>query len=225
MASKEREYIDKMRRQFRSPIELWKEIEARWGAISIPPLSGKDLEIWLKIDKSEDDYTAAKRIYDEARAWACWNDIAMQDYLAEACGTPHVKNDNRQDFIIWVRIAIQAMADHLKRGKELSLNELEQRVIDTLWGWVPHNYQDNYVDCAREVSKAIKQLLPSEDSPRSENDYITFYNNVMKKVKLLAKKFNVDFDTSDYNLSAGYFYEWLSEEYGMIFDDAWDRED
>ena len=47
----------------------------------------------------------------------------------------------------------------------------------------------------------------------------------MKEVKLLAKKFNVDFDTSDYNLSAGYFYEWLSEEYGMIFDDAWDRED
>ena len=55
MASKEREYIDKMRRQFRSPIELWKEIEARWGAISIPPLSGKDLEIWLNTDKSEDD--------------------------------------------------------------------------------------------------------------------------------------------------------------------------
>jgi hypothetical protein len=43
-------------------------------------------------------------------------------------------------------------------------------------------------------------------------------------VKRLAEKYDVDFDTSGYSLSAGYFYEWLSKEYGMIFDDAYDRE-
>jgi hypothetical protein len=47
---------------------------------------------------------------------------------------------------------------------------------------------------------------------------------VIAEVKQLAQKHDVDFDTSDYNLSAGYFYEWLSDEYGIIFDDAGDRE-
>lgn len=81
---------------------MWEEIEARWDTISIPPLSGKDLKTWLKTDKSEDDYTAARRIYDEALAWACWNNIAMQDYRLEEYGKPrfHIcKCQTIQEFI------------------------------------------------------------------------------------------------------------------------------
>ena len=199
-------------------------MEARWGAITIPPPPGKNLNLWLKVDRDEDDFIVAKRIYNEALGWACWNDIAVQDYLAEACGIHLVDSSNQQEYINCVKLAIEAMANHLRRGQELGLNNMEQQVVDTLWGWVPHNYRDGYVDCAREVSEAIKRLLPPEDSKKSEDGYIDYYNNVMKEVKRLAEKHNVDFDTSDYNLSAGYFYEWLSEEYGMIFDDAWDRE-
>jgi hypothetical protein len=116
------------------------------------------------------------------------------------------------------------MKVHLQRGKELGLSLLEQRTLDTLWSWVPHDYPENYVACAREVSDAIVRLLPPEDEERSEEGYIAYYNQVIEEVKRLAEKYDVDFDTSGYSLSAGYFYEWLSKEYGMIFDDAYDRE-
>jgi hypothetical protein len=102
---------------------------------------------------------------------------------------------------------------------------MEQQVVDTLWGWVPHNYEDNYVACAREVSKAIVRLLPADTEIRSEEGYALYYNKVLGEVKKLAEKHDVDFDTSGYNLSVGYLYEWLSNEYGLVSEDACDWEE
>ena len=172
--------------------------------------------------------------YDEAYSalrdminWAHENDLPMQDYFAENCShrlSTCESEEERCRFVEAVKKAIQEMKAHLQRGKELGLSLLEQRTLDTLWSWVPHDYPENYVACAREVSEAIVRLLPPEDEERSEEGYIAYYNQVIEEVKRLAEKYDVDFDTSGYSLSAGYFYEWLSKEYGMIFDDAYDRE-
>ena len=221
---KMRQYIDKMKQQYRSPIELWKEVEVRWGTITIPPSSGKDLNLWLQIDSEEDDYTAAKRIYNEAIYWASWNDMAVQDYLAESCGVHRVKSDNHQEYVNCVKLAIEEMANHLKKGQDLGLSELEQRVVDTLWGWVPHNYWENYVNCAREVSETIVHLLPPETEERSEEGYRVYLDAVITEVKKLAEKHDVEFDTTKYNLTTGYLCEWLATEYGLVFDDTWDEE-
>ena len=202
MPSKERLYIDKMRGQFRSPILLWEEMETHFGAEA-------------KVRMSYDD---AHRLYNEALNWACWNDMAVQDYLAERCHVLITDEDSQHEYIDAVKKAMGAMAEHLGRGRELGLNELEQRVVDTLWGWVPHDYWDNYVDCAREVSKAIVRLNPPETALRSEAGYGIYLDAVIKEVKQLAEKYDVEFDTTKYNLSAGYLCEWLAEEYGFMPD-------
>ena len=189
MASKEREYINKMRRQYRSPIEWLKDVETRYGADAEQKLS----------------YKEAQDIYSESIGWAIWNDIAMQDFWAEECGYGHQWNeDNPKPIIQKVLATLNTMADHLRRGRELGLSEMEQQVVDTLWGWVPHNYEDNYV---------------------SEEGYALYYNKVLREVKKLAEKHDVDFDTSGYNLSVGYLYEWLSNEYGLVSEDACDWEE
>ena len=204
-ASKAREYIERQRRLFRSPVELWDEVEARYGAEAEQKMG----------------YQEAYGIYDEALGWAINHDIAMQDYWAEQCGYSDLWDEEAPKPIIKKVVeALKEMSDHLKRGRDLELSDLEQQVIDTLWGWVPHDYPENYVACAREVSQAIVRLLPPEREEKTEDEYIAYYNKVIAEVKQLAQKHDVDFDTSDYNLSAGYFYEWLSNEYGIIFDDA-----
>ena len=209
MASKEREYIERQRQMYRSPLELQKDIDARYGA---------DAEQKM-------DFKEVHEVFNEAMGWAMSHDIAMRDYWAEQCGYAFQWDENDPKPIIKKVVAsLKVMAKHLAHGLELGLSDMEQQVIDTLWGWVPHDYQNNYVICAREVSEVIVRLLPPESEERSEDGYIAYYNQVMAEVKMLAAKYDVDFDMSDYNLSAGYFYDWMSDEYGMIFDDAWDRE-
>ena len=209
MASKAREYVEKMRWQFRSPVAQQKDIDARYGA---------DAEQKMGFQEAHD-------IYNEAIGWSMWNDIAMQDYWAERCGFANQWDEaDPKPIIREVLATLKTTADHLAHGHELGLSDLEQRVVDTLWGWVPHDYHDNYVACAREVSEAIVRLLPPETEVRSKDGYVAYYQQVMAEVKQLAAKYDVDFDTSDYNLSVGYFYEWMSNEYGMTFDDALDSE-
>lgn len=210
MASKEREYIDNQRHSYKSPLEQQKEVDALYGA---------DAE-WKMSDKEAHD------IYDEAIYWAMWNDIPMQDYWAYRCDPSRLLNeDNPRLYVKKVLEALRTMSKHLARGKELGLGDLEQRVVDTLWAYVPHNYQENYVDCAREISKAIGRLLPPEDKERNRDGCVAYYNQVFEEIKLLAEKYDVAYSTSDYNLTVGYFNEWLKLEYGFINNDIFYEEE
>ena len=210
MPNKEREHIKKMRRETKSPILLQQEVLERFGT---------DAE-----DKM--NYDEAHQLYNDAIVWASWHDLAVQDYLAEECAIHRISSGEETPklYVQKVLDAINEMVNHLGRGRQLGLNDLEQRMVDTLWGWVPHNYPDNYVNCAKEVSAVIQQLLPSEDSERDEKAYIAFHTKVIEEVKRLAEKHDVVFDTTKYNLSAGYLDEWLPFEYG-IFINFWGEVD
>jgi|GEM_PF-6255482 len=210
MPSKEREYIDRMKRECISPIEIQREIIARYGT---------NVDEKMSFDEAND-------IYYKVLQWALWHNIAVQDYMAFGCGK-HIDNcdeHNPQPFVSKVIETVDIVANHLTRGKELGLNDLEQQVIDTLWSWIPHNYQENYVACTREVSKVIKRLLPQETEPRTEEGYYDYCGFVIDEIKQISQRYDVEFDSSDESLTVGYFQEWLSEEYGLILDDAWDRE-
>lgn len=206
MGSKGRKNIDGERQMYRSPIELQKVVDVRYGADAEQKMSFKE----------------AYGVYQESICWSSRHDIAMQDYWAQECGMGiHNWDENTPNpYVKKVLATLKIMSNHLAHGQELGLSDLEQRVVDTLWGWVPHDYEENYVTCAREVSKAIVRFLPPETEERSEEGYAAYYRKVISEVKRLAAKYDVDFDTTNYNLTAGYFYEWMSSEYGMIPDDT-----
>ena len=210
MTSKAREYIEKCKRLYRSPIEVLADVDARYGA---------DAEVKMS-------YKEAHDIYDESIRWASWNDLPMQDYWALHCGCDYYWDEEDPGFIVKKVIeALREMADHLKRGQQLGLSLLEQRVVDTLRQWVPHEYEADYVACAREVSQVIVRLLPPEDEERTKDGFTSYYYKVMDEVERIAAEHGVEFEQTEYNLSLGYFREWLSNEYGIIYDDVCDREE
>ena len=210
MTSKAREYIEKCKRLYRSPIEVLADVDARYGA---------DAEVKMSYEEAHD-------IYCDAISWAISNDLPMQDYWAQHCGYSYYWDEENPRFIVKKVIeALREMADHLKRGQQIGLSLLEQQVVDTLRQWVPHKYEADYVACAREVSQVIVRLLPPEDEERTGDGYNRYFRKVMAEMERIASKHGVEVDSSEYNLTLGYFHEWLSNEYGIIFDDAWDREE
>lgn len=218
MASKEREYFDRQRRQFRSPVELQKVVDARYGA-----------DAALKMG-----YREAHDIYDESIKWSSRNDMPMQDFWAYSCRDVYLFDETDPGPVVQQVVeALKAMSEHLSHGQELGLSALEQRVVDTLWGWVPHDYEEDYVACAREVSEAIERLLPPDSAERTEEGYGAYYRDVIAEVRRLAAKHDVEFDSAssdkdsgswEYNIKAGYLYDWLKGEYGLVEDADWDSE-
>lgn len=198
-------HIAQKRQEYRSPIELKEVAEA----------------LWRRSQAEEAVLTEAHALFHEAVSWAQWNDLAVQDYLAGKCGQTSVDYEDARVFCTALREALGEMAAHLLKGRELGLSALEQRVVDTLWSWVPHDYSENYVACAREAAAAIVRLLPAESAERTVEGFMTYRNAVLAEVKRLATAHDVDFETEKYNLSLGYFCDWLAQEYGILSAEAW----
>ena len=198
-------YIQWNRFRFKSPVKLKKEVDAKYGTSAVEKMSLEE----------------ANSIYHEVISWASWNDMTVQDHMAMNLGTTFEDADEQHPtkYIGKLMELLGESADHLQRGRELGLTALEQRVVDTLWGWVPHNYQDNYVACAQAVGKVITERIPRQGIDTSIEGARAYITNIIEAVKALAAEYDVDFDTTKYNLTTGYFLEWLNEEYGWVNDD------
>jgi len=215
-------HIAQMRQEFRSPIELKEVAEALWRRSQVTYSAAEAAHLEHMTAEEEAVQTEALELFHEAVNWAEWNDLAVQDYLAGKCSTTSVNHNDSVAFCTALREALGEMAAHLLKGRELGLSALEQRVVDTLWSWVPHDYWENYVACAREVAAAIERLLPAESAERTVEGFMTYRNAVLAEVKRLATAHDVEFETEKYNLSLGYFCDWLAQEYGILSSDAWD---
>ena len=186
----------------RSATELLKAIEAEYGDEAVKKIS----------------FDEANQLLYDALLWAHQNDLPMQDYYAENCD--RMRDDYRYEedcspFVQCLIDALKEMDDHLKQGQALGLTPMEQTTLDILWSWVPHNYPDNYVACAREVAQLIENALPpSIVEPRSKEAFKIHFSQLLKETKLLAEKYDVDFVTDRYNLTLGYLYDWMQTMYG-----------
>ena len=181
-----RQYIDEERQRYRSPMELPAQVAS---------------------------FEEARALFKEGIKWAMWNNMAVQDYLASEC---HTVRDDELAFVRKLTDALKEVSEHLRRGSELGLTTLQQRVLDSLWGWVPHPYNENEVACARAVSEAILRLVPGPEVERTEESYGEYLWVVIPEIKRLADAYDMEFDTTAYNLSLGYFEEWLSQEFGLV---------
>ena len=187
----------------RSPLEQLADLEARYGS-----------DVAQKLDCNE-----AFNLYYEGKDWASDNDAAMVDYWKEQFGNHFDWVGKESEAFIEVLLkTLGTMAEHLKRGQALGLSATEQAVVDSLYSWLPHDYEDNYVACAREVNGLMTSLLPPESEGRTQYGFLVYYVKVMEEAKKLAAKHEVDFDTSDYSLSICYLYELMTRVYGIEID-------
>jgi hypothetical protein len=149
---------------------------------------------------------------------------AVQDYYAEHCTTDlgkYLKNTEMCDkYVSDVLQCIQTVYAHQQHGRELGLNDDGMRVVDALWGWMPHDYDEDCVAAAREICQAVEASLPGPTVIRSRNGFVAYSKPVMKQLEAIAKKHDVDIDLTDkYNITMGYLTEWLYAKYmGKLLD-------
>ena len=206
MASEVNDVIEDYMRSHKSPIELQKDVEARYGA---------DAEEKMSLEE-------AREVYNEIFGWTYDHNIVMQDSLIKQCG----------DLLQWSKAdpkaavkkmvaTLKTMADHLAYGQELGLNEAEQIIIDSLYSQIPHNYEPNYLVCANQLYGEILRMMPPDSEDRTFISFFDFFSKFVKKATELAAKNDVDFDTSDYSLTMGYLFEFLRYEYDVDIENPW----
>jgi len=197
---KGKDYIEEMRKKFLSPSECLDKLLEKYG---------DDAEEKITLEDAHD-------VFKQSIEWGAWNDMPMQDFWADMMEY-EINFGERDHDSIGERLldSLDMMIEHLERGEALGLSPLEQRVVDTLYSWVPHRYDENYVECARELSRVILNLLPPEDVPRTLEGYRTYLIQLEREVNRLTNKYEVDYIDSEYNLSTWYFIEWLRLEYGF----------
>jgi hypothetical protein len=150
---------------------------------------------------------------------------AVQDYFAENCSTGDIDTqdiDNADKFINDAIGVITEMRRHAERGRQLGLNDEQMRVVDLLWSWVPHDYQEDYVATAKEVIEVVDRALPAKTVIRSRKGFKMFYDQLIPQLVQVIEKHDVPVDLTDrYNLTMGYMEDWLYSKYlgGIVLDE------
>ncbi len=142
---------------------------------------------------------------------------AMQDYYAEHCRSDLFDSQDVkacEKFIDSVLKALRLMGDHEQRGRALGLSDEERRVTDSLWGWAPHDYQENYVAAAREMVRTVDEELPSETIIRSRKGFNLWKQGLFPKLAKISDRHELGINMDDdYNITIGYLSMWLLDKY------------
>lgn len=150
---------------------------------------------------------------------------AVQDYYAESSATNEIdpqEIDKADAFTNQVIEALTEMRRHAERGRQLGLNDEQMRVVDLLWSWVPHDYQEDYVATAKEVIEVVDRALPAKTVIRSRKGFKVFYAQLIPQLVQVIEKHDVPVDLTDrYNLTMGYMQDWLYSKYlgGIVLDE------
>lgn len=142
---------------------------------------------------------------------------AVQDYYANECYRDRldVQNlDECEDFIKRCLNAMDEMYSHHEKGVSLGLSEEQIRVTDALWEYVPHNYLDDYVACAREFCEVAERMLPPRPYIKSENGVRQYQRDTLDELKKIADRYEIDFEPYNASsLAASYTATWLYDKY------------
>lgn len=142
---------------------------------------------------------------------------AVQDYYAEHCtsNTVDTQDDAEcESFISNVLECIATVEEHQQHGRALGLNDEEMRVVDALWGWMPHDYDEDYVEAAKEVCQAVDASMPAPTVIRSRNGFGLFLKPLKQQLQEIVNRHDLNIDLTDhYNITIGYLTEWLFAKY------------
>jgi hypothetical protein len=153
-----------------------------------------------------------KAICKRALEWAVCHNPVIQDYFAQLLHKPSFKDDaEREKYSIDCWSAMLNIHNHLYFGRENGLDEDGQFIIDALWGFVPHPYEDNYVTCTKEIKNAAQSLLHERGNQEDMKEYV---KTVLEKSSEIAGEHDVDFDIHEWNISYSYLTYWIENYYG-----------
>ncbi len=146
---------------------------------------------------------AVKKLVDKAFEWAIQYNAPVQDYLAEETDRVKTHTDNAGEYADKCINILAEVDAHLQTGRAKGLNNDEQYIIDSLWSWVPHDYPQPYVDCAKAIFAEASALL------ENSTDEHSFIQALLHYTDQTAHQFEVDFDINDtFSLPCSYMMYW-----------------
>lgn len=158
----------------------------------------------------------ARKLVCEAIYEAHFIDSALSDYYVDECdrNEPHWSDEAEcNDYVNQVLRTVETVKTHLAKGRELGLNDDEIGVVDSLWSYVPHNYQANYVAAARDIVEADKRMFPQMQ------DIESYRSELRAEILLIAEKHDVDLELDDpFSLPMGYLNDWINTKHNILQD-------
>lgn len=158
----------------------------------------------------------ARKLVCEAIYEAHFIDSALSDYYVDECdrNEPHWSDEAEcNDYVNQVLRTVETVKTHLAKGRELGLNDDEIGVVDSLWSYVPHNYQANYVAAARDIVEVDKRMFPQMQ------DIESYRSELRAEILLIAEKHDVDLELDDpFSLPMGYLNDWINTKHNILQD-------
>ena len=104
---------------------------------------------------------------------------------------------------------LETVAAHRRKAAEYQLSADESIVVDALWGWIPHNYPADYVQCAAALVTLADELL-SKGAQKDKDAYVSAF---FDKAAAIAASYHIELSLSTYSLPTGYLASWLEYKY------------
>ncbi len=130
-------------------------------------------------DYSFIDHTGFCALWFDALKWCDKHDPALRSFIERESRNENIIKSLRESrqpashymgTVIDVRlVCLRKAADHLNKGALLGLTEIEQVVVDSLWGVGFHDYNCSYLRCAKDIAADITLILDSYDEFTKEN--------------------------------------------------------
>lgn len=153
----------------------------------------------------------ARMVYFQACHEASLIDSALSDYYVGECDRmpDYVDESSCNIYINKVLSTVEEVRSHLAKGRELRLSDDEIGVVDSMWGYIPHNYPGNYVAAAREIVEA-EGRISALAGHRHSWDGREYGRMLMKDMKAIAEKHDVDLEQDDeFSLPLSYLDNWI----------------
>jgi hypothetical protein len=143
---------------------------------------------------------------------------ALQDYYAENVHPSSSVNWQQVDACeAFTQRALNGMGEvarHYEEARKWGLEGESLHVVDMVWGWAPHVFEEDTVATGREILEVANQCQPDKLTIRSDAGARAYIDKVMKQVQQIAEKHDVDIDITDvYSLTTGYLCNWLMAKY------------
>ena len=174
---------------------------------------------WIRTAKTRRVAALVCRIVLDAELNKAMRDNqAVQDYYAE-----HVYrtlSDNWQQvsdceaFIERAMNGMAVVAHHYEEARKRGLEGEAVQVMDMIYGWVPHVFEEEVVGASRAILEAANRLLPDALTLRNDSGARAYINKVFKEAGQIADEYEIDLDIHDgYSLTVGYMETWLERKY------------
>ena len=146
--------------------------------------------------------------------------LPMQDHLAQCVHGVHICQESSvEDCLEYLEQLYKGLTkawDHYEKGNRvLGVLECEEAyMIDMLYGFIGHQFNEDYVNCARECVKAYNQTPINPNEVKNDENAYAWRRKVLDKFCAILKKYDIDItENGEWSIREGYLVEWLDRKY------------